>query len=111
MRTLGKTERQTAPSWFRMVVSLLHGRLLFHSSPLVRPMRRDNTRRMNEDADHRCLWEDFHLLHNSSLLFALVRRCMDTTMRSCSVSSADEHVPRQQQNLLWRRKQVSRRGR
>src|SRR5215472_8890086 len=78
MRTLGKTERQTAPSWFRMVVSLLHGRLLLHSSPLVRPMRRDDTRKMNEDADHRRLWEDFHLLHASSLLFALVRRCMDT---------------------------------
>ena len=53
---------------------------------LLRPMRRDRSRRMSDDADNRPLLSSYHRLHDISLLLALLIRCLDTTMRSCSVS-------------------------
>ena len=55
---------------------------------LVRPMQRVCTERMSDDVDNRYLLEEYPLLHDISLLFALLIVCLDTTMRSCSVSSA-----------------------
>src|SRR5579859_1952289 len=55
----------------RMVVSSLT--LL----SLLRPMQRVCSGRMSDDVDNRCLLEEYPLLHDISLLFALLRVCLD----------------------------------
>jgi hypothetical protein len=64
---------------------------------LLRPMRRVCSGRMSDDIDNRCLLEEYPLLHDISLLFALLIVYLDTTMRSCSVSSAISSKQREKQ--------------
>lgn len=44
---------------------------------LLRPMQRVCSGRMSNDVDNRCLLEEYPLLHDISLLFALLIVCLD----------------------------------